>query len=549
MQPHPNPTTWPGWWLPGPIPPQQDPNVLAQMLLSPTRPFAIVVGDHGQMSVGLDGTACMGTHPPQASQVFPMQAYISALHPSTLGAATFRARHGLRYAYIAGAMANGIASTDLVIAMAREGMLGVFGAAGLTPERVTQAIHTCRAELGQLPFGFNLIHSPNETDLEDAIVDLYIREGVQLVSASAYLDLTLPLLRYRLHNIHVGADGQIICPNRVIAKVSRMEVAQHFLSPAPERMLRTLVERGQLTEHQAQLAQRIPVAEDMIAEGDSGGHTDNQATLVLLPILQSLRSELSAKYRYTNPIHIGLAGGISTPTSTAAAFAMGADFIVTGSVNQACIEAGTSPVVRKMLAKARQADVMMAPAADMFEMGVQVQVLKWGTMFGVRARKLYDLYKEYASLEDIPLDQRKILEKDYFKCSLEEAWSQTHAFFKQRDPSQNERAIRDPKHRMALVFRSYLGRASKWANAGDPGRKMDYQIWCGPAMGAFNQWVKGSFLEAPETRQAATVGLNLLLGASRQIRLNDLNNQGVSLPLEFQRFQPLPLDTLRSILG
>ena len=63
---------------------------------------------------------------------------------------------------------------------------------------------------------------------------------------------------------------------------------------------------------------------------------------------------------------------------------MGAAFVVTGSVNQACIESGSSDIVRKMLAEASQADVTMAPAADMFEMGVKVQVLKRGTMFAMR---------------------------------------------------------------------------------------------------------------------------------------------------------------------
>lgn len=64
-------------------------------------------------------------------------------------------------------------------------------------------------------------------------------------------------------------------------------------------------------------------------------------------------------------------------------------------------------------------------------------------------------------------------------------------YFARHDPQQIERAEKNPKHKMALVFRSYLGQSSNWANAGDPLRKIDYQIWCGPAIGAFNQWVIG----------------------------------------------------------
>src|SRR5213075_3467264 len=100
----------------------------------------------------------------------------------------------------------------------------------------------------------------------------------------------------------------------------------------------------------------------------------------------------------------GAAGGIGTPAAAAAAFAMGAAYVVTGSINQACTESGSSDVVRKMLAAAEQADVAMAPAADMFEMGVKVQVLKRGTMFGVRSAKLYEAYHGHASLEAIPAE-------------------------------------------------------------------------------------------------------------------------------------------------
>ena len=65
-------------------------------------------------------------------------------------------------------MANGIASESLVIAMARAGMLGFFGSAGLWPEEVSRHIHSLRSQLGNLPFGCNLIHSPSDPQLEMA---------------------------------------------------------------------------------------------------------------------------------------------------------------------------------------------------------------------------------------------------------------------------------------------------------------------------------------------------------------------------------------------
>lgn len=464
---------------------------------------------------------------------------LPALTPQSLGDRSFCRDHRVKYPYVVGAMANGIASVELVQAAGAAGGLGMFGAAGLPLDLVEKSIDRLQQSLGETAFGSNLIHSPNEPDLEEGIVDLYLSKGVRLVSASAYLGLTLPVLKYRFHGIHRNEAGEICVPQKVLAKISRVEVAEKFLSPPPEKMLQALVERGDLTPEQAELAAQMPVAEDITAEADSGGHTDNRPALTLFPTIMALREEKQKLYA-DRGIHlrVGAAGGIATPVSACAAFAMGAAYILTGSVNQSCVESGSSDIVREMLCKTGQADVAMAPAADMFEMGVQVQVLKWGTMFPVRAKKLYQLYRDYASIEDLPAKEREGLEKGFFRQNLDEVWRDTHAFFEKRDPRQNERAAKDPKHKMALVFRSYLGRASGWANAGVPDRKVDYQVWCGPAMGAFNQWALGSFFENPKERKAKVVAHNILAGAAYLSRVNTLRQQGIKLTPEQESFQP-----------
>jgi PfaD family protein len=191
----------------------------------------------------------------------------------------------------------------------------------------------------------------------------------------------------------------------------------------------------------------------------------------------------------------------------------------------------------------------MAPAADMFELGIKVQVLKRGTMFPLRAAKLYDLYTQYHSFADIPENQQSILERDFFRKRYHEEWDQTRRFFLARDPVQVERAEKDPRHQMALVFRSYLGQSSTWANTGEPSRKIDYQIWCGPSIGAFNAWVKGSFLEKPQNRKAVNVALNLLLGASVITRFRWLQVQGIEIPIDAAHFYPLPTDEIHTLLN
>jgi PfaD family protein len=233
----------------------------------------------------------------------------------------------------------------------------------------------------------------------------------------------------------------------------------------------------------------------------------------------------------------------------AAAFAMGAAFVMTGTINQACIESGTSGVVRQMLAEAGQADVTMAPSADMFEMGVRVQVLKRGTLFAQRAARLYELYRNYGQWSEIPAEQGAIVERDVWRRSFAQEWESTRAYFQHRDPRQIALAESNPHHQLALVFRSYLGQSALWAQQGIPERQIDYQVWCGPAMGAFNEWARGSFLEQAANRRSVEVALNLLLGACMLMRRNAALQQGIDLPAGVGHFRPLPLDDIQALLA
>ena len=217
---------------------------------------------------------------------------------------------------------------------------------------------------------------------------------------------------------------------------------------------------------------------------------------------------------------------------------MGAAYVVTGSINQSAREAGASEHSKKALAQADMADVIMAPAADMFEMGVEVQVLKRGTMFPMRAQKLYEIYANHASIDDIDPVERQKLEKSVFRRPMEDIWSDTVAYFGERDPDQIARAQENPRRKMALIFRWYLGLSSRWSNVGEKGREMDFQIWCGPSMGAFNAWVKGTYLEAPESRYVADIAEQMMQGAAFLYRMQTLKMQGVIFAPHYGAFVP-----------
>ena len=531
-----------GWWRGDTTKLKSDAAGQCEALADLSRPL-FAVRWNGGTALATSGEATLNSDSPSAGR-WPCVGFAPAILPESLGDAAFCLDHRVRYPLLSGAMANGIGSAEIVEAMGAAGMLGSFGAAGLAPERVEAALVRIQRNLGDRPYAFNLIHSPAEPHLEKAIVELYLRYGVRLVEASAFLDLTMPVVEYRVHGIHRDANGHIVTPNRVMAKVSRVEVAAKFFAPPPERFLRELMSAGRITEEQARLAAQVPLAQDLTAEADSGGHTDNRPALALIPTLLALRDKLQARYGFAQKLRVGAAGGIATPTAVAAAFAMGAAYVVTGSVNQACVESGSSTLVKKMLAEAQQADTAMAPAADMFEMGVKVQVLKRGTMFAMRAQKLYDLYRAYDGLDALPLAERTTLEQTFFRMTLDTVWAQTQDYFARRDPVQNEKAAKDPRHKMALIFRWYLGQSSRWANAGEPSRQMDFQIWCGPAMGAFNEWTRGTFLERPEERRVVTVAVNLLHGAAVLTRAHILRSQRVELPAEAVRWDPVPVERI-----
>ncbi len=513
----------PSWWHP------TTPNELTldirNALESIDHPLYLVNTENGP-EAHTTGEIRVGCEKP-GDDWFPVLATVRPLPISKLGSRSFLKRHGLRVPYIMGAMANGITSEAMVEAAGKNGMMGFFGAGGCGLARIRTAITRLKkaAQADPFPFGFNFLHHHGAPEAEMALCELYLEEGICCVSAAAFLTMTAALVRYRVTGIHLGDDGQVVVPNKVIAKLSREELAEKFMNPPPSDILRKLAAKGLITATEMALAPRIPMADDVTAEADSGGHTDNRPALALLPAIQAVRDRMMETHGYRDKIGVGLAGGIAAPVSAAGAFAMGADYILTGTVNQGCREAGTSDQVKTILSQARQADVTMAPAADMFEMGGKVQVLKRGTMFAMRAAKLFAIYQAASCIEDIPKDDLAFIETKILGKPIHAVWQETKAFFEERDPTQITKAESHARHKMALIFRSYLGQASLWAIQGLAKRSGDYQIWCGPAIGAFNAWTAGTSLATPGGRDVVTVALNIMVGASVEARSRILASQ------------------------
>jgi trans-AT polyketide synthase/acyltransferase/oxidoreductase domain-containing protein len=440
---------------------------------------------------------------------------MNSITAESLGNAEFKKDYGLRYAYLAGAMYKGIASKELVCAMGKAGMMGYLGTGGLDLEKVEAAIRSIKVELSQgQPFGMNLLCDLENPGHEAQTVELFLKHDIRYIEAAAFMRMTPSLVRWRLKGLQRGADGAIQRPRRTLAKLSRPEVAAAFMQPAPAALVQALLAEGKITPLEAELGQAIPMADEICVESDSAGHTDQGVAYALMPTILALRDEMMAKHQYDWPIKVGAAGGIGTPAAAAAAFVMGADFIVTGSINQCTVEAGTSDAAKDLLQELNVQDMGFAPAGDMFEIGARVQVAKRGLFFPARANKLYELYQRHDSIDAIDARTQQQIQERYFKRSFDEVWRETRSYYLRAQPGKLVEIERNPKQRMAAIFRWYFIHTTRLAMRGSEDQKVDYQIHCGPAMGAFNQWVKGTELRSWRNRHVADIALKLMTGAA-----------------------------------
>ncbi|HWU87823.1 MAG TPA: ACP S-malonyltransferase [Kofleriaceae bacterium] len=431
----------------------------------------------------------------------------SGLSAATLGSAAFREAYRVRYAYAAASLGHGVSSPELVIRLGNAGLLGYLGTQGLTVEAVETAIRQIQGGLsGGKSYGVSLSPDLEGHRVEDALVNRYLALGVPHVEATSYLQITPALVRFRVQGARRDAKGRAIAARCVLARVAHAEVARAFMSPAPEAILYQLRDQGRLTADEAALARELPLSDDLCAHADTIAGTEPVAGALLLPTMRRLRDQVMADHRYPTPIRVGLSGEIGAPEAAAAAFLLGADFVVTDTINQCTVEAATSERAKDLLQAAGIYDTAYAPELHLFEMGARVRVLKRGALFAARATRLHDLYRHHGSLEELDPRTRESVEARYFKRSLDEVWSGARAGL----PADESAAVEhDPRRRMAAVFRQYLRRGAELARTGHPDQT-DYLIACGPAMGAFNQWVHGTPLEDWRHRHVDDIATRLM---------------------------------------
>src|SRR6185436_17721247 len=84
-------------------------------------------------------------------------------------------------------------------------------------------------------------------------------------------------------------------------------------------------------------------------------------------------------------------------------------------------------------------------------------------------------------------------------------WNLVCEYKKTRNPEQLEEALENPRLQMKLIFQWYFAHSNEVTLKGDVTERDNFQIHCGPAMGAFNHWVKGTDLEDWRNRRVAEI--------------------------------------------
>ncbi len=330
--------------------------------------------------------------------------------------------YGLRDANVAGSMFKGISSKELVVKMGKAGFLGFLGTGGLELRELEQSLRWIQHELrhGE-SYGANLLCQPFQPASESEVVELLLRHRVPVIEAAGFVAATPALVRYRAKGLTRREDGRIHSNHKIIAKVSRPESARAFLQPPPQAILDRLIQCDAITPGEASMAMRVPLADDLCVEADSGGHTDMRSAWPLLPAIAEERTYSLRGIQKARKVRVGIAGGIGTPQAVASAFVLGGEFVLTGSINQCTVEARMSDTVKDLLQQVDVHDTGYVPAGDApFELGTKSQVMKKGVSFPARANRLYDLWQRHDAIDDLDAATKAEIEEDYFGKSFDE---------------------------------------------------------------------------------------------------------------------------------
>jgi len=264
---------------------------------------------------------------------------------------------------------------DVVAAVTNAGGMGVLGALAFSPDQLELELKWIDEHVGGKPYGVDVV-MPVKTADRDAGIHEVEDIGAQLREMISqdhwdYVDKVLAD-----HGVDVGSDGEVLesgagmgagvlgwteatgAPQIEIALAHPISLLASALGPPPKAAIDQAHEQGvkvaALIGRVEQAIRDVQQGVDIIiAQGyEAGGHTGEVASMVLVPdVVDAI-----------TPVPVLAAGGIGSGRQMAAAMALGADGVWTGSIWLTTIENDYGSVITEKLLAATSSDTVRSRA-------------------------------------------------------------------------------------------------------------------------------------------------------------------------------------------
>lgn len=254
---------------------------------------------------------------------------------------------------------------DVVAAVSRAGGFGVLGALAFSPEQLEVELRWIDAHVGGKPYGVDVVmpmsYAVSAQEQAGVKIDQAMLEQMLPARHREYVEDVLrkfdvpplpadePPAPGLLGWTHGGARSQV-----EIALAHPIKLLVNALGPPPpdvvERAHRHGVKVAALIGSGRHAQKQVEAGVDIIvAQGtEAGGHTGDVSTMVLVPEVVDA----------VHPTPVLAAGGIGTGRQIAAALALGADGVWTGSIWLTVAEADTPVAARDKLLHAGSRDTV-----------------------------------------------------------------------------------------------------------------------------------------------------------------------------------------------
>lgn len=254
---------------------------------------------------------------------------------------------------------------DVVAAVTKAGGYGVLGAVAHTPEQLDIDLRWIADEVGDRPFGVDLIVPAKYEGKDDGGLSVDALKKMIPQTHRDFLDNMME--RYDVPPMPPREDeapraGDSEAPMTYNQAVPLMDVALshpislmvNALGPPPPDMIERAHENGvkvgALAGKKSHAVRHVAAGVDVIiAQGhEAGGHTGEIGTMVLVPEIVDAVA----------PVPVLAAGGIGTGRQMAASMALGAEGVWCGSVWLTTQEAETHPMVKEKFLAATSSDTL-----------------------------------------------------------------------------------------------------------------------------------------------------------------------------------------------